>query len=54
MELFARRIAALPGGNGVLLGMDFIYQVAVSGRQATRGCLGRPSVDSAGVSIDYR
>ena len=30
MELFAWRIAALPGGNGVLLGMDFIYQVAAS------------------------
>lgn len=29
MELFVWRIAALPGGNGVLLGMDFIYQVAV-------------------------
>jgi len=29
MELFAWCIAALPGGNGVLLGMDFIYQVAV-------------------------
>ena len=32
MELFAWRIAALPGGNGVLLSVDFIYQVEVGGR----------------------
>jgi len=37
MELFIRRVAAIPGDNGVLLSMDFIYQVAISYRQATRG-----------------
>ena len=30
MELFSWCIAALPGGNGVLLDMDFIYQAAAS------------------------
>jgi len=36
MELFSWRMAALPGGNGVLLGMDFIYQVAASCRIVSR------------------
>ena len=30
MELFSWRIAALPGGNGALLDMDFFCQVVVS------------------------